>query len=190
MIASMRICPECKSVNPEHEFNCGRCGAMLVCSPTRKRAPADTVEPEPAASNDTPQPDTVDLIRSIATDAEFECKKTRAGYRVVVPLGRERKQKVHVLFNGHDSDGHDIVSFLSICAPADGRRAMALLRFNSKLTYAAFAVRTIEDKEYFVVTSNQLAATADRDELRKQLLEVAKRADAVEMKLGDGADVF
>ena len=67
---------------------------------------------------------------------------------------------------------------------------MNLLRFNSKLTYAAFAVRPIQGKDYFVVTANQLASTADREEIRKLLLEVAKRADAVEKKLAGGTDTY
>jgi hypothetical protein len=130
------------------------------------------------------------LLKRVVKEAGLEYKTTKTGYRVVVPLGDGREQKVHVLFNGHDDDGQDVVSFVSICAPADDRRAMTLLRFNSKLAYAAFAVMPIGGEDHFVVTANQLASTADPDEIRKQLFEVAKRADAVEQKLSGGKDTY
>ncbi|MFH1418214.1 MAG: hypothetical protein ABII12_08025 [Planctomycetota bacterium] len=190
MAKTMRICPTCGYANPPQAFNCGQCDVLLVCTPTRVPDAGESGEIEPDGSGKAPRAGTEDLLKRVVSEAGLEYKKTRSGYRVLVPLGGERKQKVHVLFNGHDDDGQDIVSFLSICAPADERQAMTLLRFNRKLTYAAFAVMSIGGEEHFVVTANQLAAAADADELRKQLFEIAKRADAVEERLGGGKDTY
>lgn len=144
----------------------------------------------PERPPEPPRPDTDELLRAIVAKCGYDSKKTSAGYRITVPISGDRKQKVHVLFNGRDGEGHDTISFLSICGPASDRHAMSLLRLNSKLTFAALAVRKIKDEEYIVVTANQLAGTADREEIRKMLSEVAKRADAVERKLTDGKDEF
>ncbi|MBN2559710.1 MAG: YbjN domain-containing protein [Phycisphaerae bacterium] len=190
MTATGRICPTCKFENHIRSMFCVQCGTLLACAPAAPGAAGKSSEPEPQASFDTPKPDTEELLRRVVAEAGFEYDKTRAGYRVIVPIGESRRQQVHVLFNGRDDEGHDVISFLSVCGPADERRAMTLLRFNSKLVYGAFAVKRIEDRDYFVVTANQLAATADADEIRKQLAEVAKRADAVEMKLSSGGDVY
>ncbi len=190
MAKTTRICPSCGFANATREFNCGRCDVLLVCAPSRISRSGRSKELEPDGSGKTARSGTKALLKRVVAEAGLEYKKTKTGYRVVVPLAGERQQKVHVLFNGHDDDGQDVVSFLSICAPADDRRAMTLLRFNCKLAYAAFAVMPIGGEDHFVVTANQLAATADSEEIRKQLFEVAKRADAVEERLSGGEDTY
>ncbi len=194
MAKTIRICPECGYANPPQEFNCGQCDVLLVCTPTRVSDAGGPGGPEPDGCGKTPQASTEALLKRVVTEAGFEYKATKKGYCVKVPIGDKREQKVHILFNGHDDEGQDIVSYVSICAPvptpSDDRRAMTLLRFNSKLTYAAFAVMSIGGEDHFVVTANQLASTADPDEVRKQLFEVAKRADAVEERLSEGKDTY
>ncbi|HVP10579.1 MAG TPA: zinc-ribbon domain-containing protein [Phycisphaerae bacterium] len=185
-----RFCPNCQCENPVGAPFCMRCGTLLACLALPDADLSDTgiIEPEPAAVD--ARPTTEELLKRVVTEAGFEHHKTRAGYRVTVPLTEGRHQHVHVMFNGHDDDGHDVISFLSICGPADERQAMPLLRFNGKLTYAAFAVRVIGGKDHIVVTANQPAATADPAEIRKFLVAVAKHADAVEKKIGKGQDVY
>lgn len=147
--------------------------------------PDSELERSPA----NPSPDTEKILRDVATRSGYEYQETTAGYSVVVPLSNERSQTVHVLFNGHDEEGQDIISFLSFCGPAEPRHAMEFLRLNSKLTYCAFAIRASKGSEHIVVTANQLAETADPDEIRRILSEVAKWADAVEKKITRGKDV-
>ncbi len=190
MTTRVRVCPSCRFESPAQAFNCTRCGEMLVCTASVRSSGRGAVDPEPDESAEAPRAETEKLLERVVSGAGLEHRRTRAGYVVVVPLAGDRRQKVHVLFAGRDDEGQDVISFLSICGPADDRRAMALLRFNSKLTYAALAVRSIKGEDYFVVTANQLAATADAEEIRKMLIEVAKRADAVEKKIGSGKDVY
>ena len=186
-----RDCPECKFENHAGNFFCIQCGALLSCTqPAAGEAADDAGSRDPNPSPETPHEETTALLERVVGRSGYEFKRTTAGYRVVVPLGDDRRQRVHVLFNGRDDDGHDIISFLSICGPADEVHAMNLLRFNGKLTYGSFAVRTIRGREYFVVTANQLAVTADAEEIAKQLFEVARRADAVEAKLSGGRDIY
>lgn len=185
-----RTCSECKFENHGGNFFCIQCGALLACGSGAPSLEDGDGHLEPNPSPEVPQVDTVALLERVVGRSGYESKRTAAGYRVVVPLGGDRRQRVHVLFNGQDDDGHDIISFLSICGPADEVHAMNLLRFNTKLTYGSFAVRTIRGQEYFVVTANQLAVTADAEEIHKQLFEVAKRADALEAKLSGGRDIY
>ncbi len=189
MSSKTQMCSGCYFDNHPGTRFCVKCGRSLT-KPSGAQPIGASDDPEPHESPEVPLQATEDLLKRVVRESGYESRKTKAGYRVVVPLGEQRKQKVHVLFSGHDDDGHDIISFISICAPASDRHASALLRLNNKLTYGAFAAKTIQGKEYFVVTANQLAVTADAQEIRKQLFEVAKRADAVENLLTRGKDVF
>jgi hypothetical protein len=180
-----RVCPNCQCENPSVTMFCLRCGTLLAC---QSSPDADLPTPDPAGL--AARPTTDELLKQVVDYAGFKYAKTRAGYCVTVPLREGRHQDVHIMFSGHDDDDQDVISFLSICGPADERRAMTLLRFNGKLTYAAFAVRAVGGKDCFVVTANQPAATADPAEIRKLLVAVAKHADAVESKISKGMDVY
>ncbi len=190
MSAQSRICPTCKYENGPTAPFCEQCGRMIVLLEREAAIFKKPHDPEPDKSPAKPRPDTDTTLRNVVTGLGYEHRKTAAGYRVIVPLPDGRRQTVHVLFNGRDDEGHDIISFLSFCGPAMSRHAMDFLRLNSKLKYCAFAIRSVEGTEHVVVTANQLASTADSDEIRKMLFEVAKRADAVEKKLTPGRDTF
>jgi len=181
---------KCSNCGFENHSSCRFC---IQCGKGLKGAAAPSPkspEPEPHESPEVPKPGTEDLLKRVAKESGYEHEPRRDGWKVLVPLGQDRRQKVYVMFNGHDDDGEDIVSFLSICGEATDRHAMTLLRFNSRIPYGAFAVKTIQGKEYFVATANQLASTADPQEIGKLLFEVARRADAIERQIGGGQDVF
>lgn len=180
---SAAICPACKFENAAATRFCIQCGL--------------SVEPDATAADLTPNPspevmraETEALLKRVAHESGEKCETTQAGIRVTVSLGGDRRQRVHVTFNGRDDDGHDIISFLSICGEYDAKHTEKLMRMNAKMPYGAFAVRTIKGKEYFVVTANQIASTADIAEVRKLLFEVARRADGIEEKLSGGKDIF
>ncbi|MBU0637770.1 MAG: hypothetical protein KKB50_02815 [Planctomycetes bacterium] len=185
-MAGTQVCPRCSFENHSSSRFCIGCGKGL----SGTGAASGGGELEPHENPELPQPATEDLLKRVVVQSKYEYKPTKAGFRVTVPLAEQRQQKVYVMFNGHDDEGHDIISFLSICGPRTDKHADALLRLNSRLPYAAFAIKTIEGQEFFVVTANQLAATADPEEVRKLLYHVARRADALENQLSDGHDVY
>lgn len=185
-----RVCPSCQYLNGPTTPFCHQCGRMLVFLEISSGVFMGLPDPEPEKSPAVPRSDTRAILKHVAAGSGYEYSKTASGYRVVVPLKNGRSQKVYVLFNGRDDEGRDVISFLSFCGPAKSRHAMDLLRFNSKLTYCAFAVQTVKDVELVVVTANQLSETADQDEIRKKLFEVARWADATEKKLMKGRDTF
>lgn len=180
-------CPGCEFENhPSCRF-CIGCGAGL------EEVAPDVVEPESVAElepeGEAPA-DARELLKTIVDGAGFEAEESKSGYKVRVPLDGGRSQKVHVMFSGKDDDGEDVVSFLSLAAPATSSHAMAMLRLNARFTYAKVAVVTIGGKEVYGVLGNQLASTADEAEVKKILLDVARRADALEEKLMAGKDSF
>jgi hypothetical protein len=189
MPASKQKCGACKAENDAHSLYCTTCGKSMqsAFAPTGGGVAGGlTPNPSPEAA----ATETEELLQRIAVASEFATEKTASGYQVTVPLGEDRKQRVHVVFSGHDDEGHDVISFMSICGAYDAKHASTLLRFNSKLTYGSFAIKTVEGQEYFVVTSNQLASAASADGIRKVLFEIARRADGIEAQLSKGQDVF
>ena len=182
----IRKCEACGFENHGSCRFCIQCGKELGST-----TPApETEEPEPHESPEVPEESTEQMLRRVAEESEFEHEQVRAGWKVTVPMGGERKQKVYVVFNGHDDDGNDIISFLSVCGEVDQRRAINLLRFNARQAYGTYAAKTIQGKEYFVVTANQLAQTADPSEVQNLLVGVARAADRVENQLSEGKDLF
>lgn len=177
------VCPACKFENAAATRFCIQCGSSLASDDT------DVADLTPNPRPEIMKAETNALLRRVAHESGYKCADTRAGIRVTIPIG-DRKQRVHVAFNGQDEDGHDIISFLSICGEYDGKHNQRLLHFNARMTYGAFAVKTIKGKEYFVVCANQLAETADLEEIRKILFEVGRCADRIEHRLSGGKDVF
>lgn len=185
MADNIRKCNECGFENHGNSRFCVQCGSDLIHEKS-----ADTGDPEPNESPEVPQNETVEVMRRIAEESGYEHEKIDAGWRIKMPMGEDRKQIVYVTFNGHDDDGNDLISFFSVCGEVLQTHAMDLLRFNSSLAYGAYAIKTFQGKEYYVMRATQLAATADTDELRNMLTYVGAYADDTERQLYKGGDVF
>jgi len=130
------------------------------------------------------------VLENIAIRRGYDATATDDGWCITVPLPENRKQKVSVVFNGHDEEGRDLIGFLSICAPWNPRAAERLLRLNARLHYGSCALRDIEGKPMVVICANQPAATADPEELEAIMDEVARWADKVEAVLTGGGDTY
>lgn len=177
------LCPACKFENAAATRFCIQCGMSMA---------GDAAEIADLTPNPRPelmQAETAALLKRVAHESGYKCVDTKAGIRVTIPIG-ERKQRVHVTFNGQDEEGHDIISFISVCGEYNANHNQRLLHLNDRMTFGAFAIKTIKGKEYFVVCANQLAETADLAEIRKMLFEVARHADRIEHRLSGGKDIF
>jgi hypothetical protein len=60
------------------------------------------------------------------------------------------------------------------------------LRLNSEILHGALAIRQIAGESLFVVLDNYPRSTIDPEEIRRSVLEVAHRADAIEKLLTGG----
>jgi serine/threonine-protein kinase len=61
------------------------------------------------------------------------------------------------------------------------------LRLNSEILHGALAIAEMDHEAVFVMIDNYPLATVDPEEIRRSVLEVAHRADAIE-KLLTGLD--
>jgi len=126
------------------------------------------------------------MVRQVVQAAGYDLREEGDSWHVRVPVGSLRKQDVVVQFGEKDEGGNDVIHFASTCGPARPDIAMKLLAYNAKLVHGAFAVQDFGSGAMVVLTSNEMADTADPLEISKLLTAIAWQADKVEEKLGGG----
>ena len=126
------------------------------------------------------------VVRAVVEAAGYAMDEQGDAWQVRVPIGALRKQIVTVQFGLKDDAGHDIVSYTSTCGPFTEQNAAALLKHNTKLVNAAFAVQKVGAAEMVILQANQLAQALDPVAVSRVISAVAWQADKVEEKLVGG----
>lgn len=147
----------------------------------------DFADLAPAAPG--PHADPRALVRSVIQAGGYPLVESGDQWQVTIPVGTLRKQVVRVQFGEKDDSGHEVVTYTSTCGPFTEKNAAALLRYNTKTVYAAFAVQAGGAGEQIVLRANQLAETLDPLSVSRVIAAVAWQADRVEEKLL-GSDQF
>jgi membrane protease subunit (stomatin/prohibitin family) len=135
-----------------------------------------------------PGGDPKSLVRSAVQAADGQLTEDGDSWQVTVPVGALRKQHITVDFGRKDEHGNAMISFSSTCGAATPENALALLKYNTKMVFGAFAIVDGPSGSMAVLQANQLASTANLPEVTKLLTAIAWQADKVEEKLG-GADM-
>ena len=104
-------------------------------------------------------------------------------YTLDVPLKGGRTQKVKVLFGSKDFENEEIVTVYTECGPANASIIEWALRKNLTLHYGAFALRRMKNERTLVMVNTLLKHDLNIDELRKSIINIAEKADAVEKAL-------
>lgn len=104
-----------------------------------------------------------------------------------VELLGKRSQKVFVESSDHSPENKLLLVY-SLCCPAVTEYYERALRINGDLSHGGLAIREIEGQPYFVMQNAYPRGTADPEEIRRSVLEVARQADIVEHEL-TGEDV-
>jgi membrane protease subunit (stomatin/prohibitin family) len=128
-------------------------------------------------------PDVRDLVRSVITAGGYALEESGDTWRVTLPIGSLRKQVVRIGFGQSDDGGHPIVTYSSTCGPFNDKNAAALLRYNTKMIHAAFAVESIAGRDMIVLRANQMVDTLDPAAVTRVLPAIAWQADKAEEKL-------
>jgi membrane protease subunit (stomatin/prohibitin family) len=149
----------------------------------------DDLSVESAAVPPADAADPRTVVLQVAQAAGYQVQQVDGRLEVVVPVGALRKQMVRVAFDRRDDQGHDLVTFCSLCGPASERNAMKLLRYNTKMAYGAFAVVSDGPSEQIAICATLLAQGLAAWEVARLLPAIAWQADKVEEKLLAGSDV-
>jgi len=108
-------------------------------------------------------------------------------YRLSLELSNGRRQTLFVEPSDH-AVAERLLLISSVCCRSEPAYYEDALRLNSEILHGALAIREIDGEPTFVVVDTYPRATVDAEEIRRSVLEVAQRADAVEQLL-TGHDV-
>ena len=111
----------------------------------------------------------------------------RPRYRLTVTLCDGRRQTVFVEPSDH-SVAERLLVITSVCCEARPSFYEQALRINGEMPHGSVAVRDVDGQPMFVVVDTYPRATVDAEEIRKSVLSVASRADAIEHVLTGGLD--
>jgi serine/threonine-protein kinase len=108
--------------------------------------------------------------------------RTGSRYLIEVWLAEGRRQRVFLEPNSVAAGEH-LLTIYSPCCPVETGFCIEALRLNAEIAHGALAIRSFEGQDMFCMLDNYPRATADPEEIRRSVLEVAHRADAVERLL-------
>ncbi|MEX1096416.1 MAG: serine/threonine-protein kinase [Planctomycetales bacterium] len=106
-------------------------------------------------------------------------------YQLDVSLPDGRRQRAFVEAADHPAAGRLLLIY-SICCDASPDYYEAALRLNSEIPHGGLAIRDVEGRPRFIMADTYPRSTVDAEEIRRSVLEVASRADAVEQSLTGG----
>lgn len=182
---SKLVCPYC-----HYENIVLTCGFCLHCGRDLTGVSA-TAESETNAAPSA-EPQTADLesrLRAACRLLGAPLESSRNGWTAQLSTKNDRQQRIHMMET--IGDNHDsLVSFLSICGPAEPKNAMSLLECNSRLKTCAFAIRKINGNSMFVVTANYPVDVLTAREMARTINEIVAYADRVEAQIGTGTDRY
>ncbi|HUQ72586.1 MAG TPA: protein kinase [Planctomycetaceae bacterium] len=157
---------------------------LLEKTPTNR--PADAWKASQLLQAVLGQSEDMDSLMADAFRGQSHVTWTRKGdrFRVEIHFPTGRKQAVFVEPSDHAA-AERLLMISSICAAADPAYYETALRLNSEILHGGLAVREFAGEPYFVMMDNYPRCTVDAEEIRRSVLEVAHRADAVERMLSD-----
>lgn len=127
------------------------------------------------------------LQKAFSSHTGIQWKRDDQRYRIELSFSNGRHQTAWVEPSQHAA-AERVIRIWSVCCPAKPEYFETALRVNSELLHGGVAIREFHGKPYFVVIDNYPWATADSEEVRRSVLEVGHRADAIE-KLLTGLDL-
>lgn len=109
---------------------------------------------------------------------------TRSGerYRLDISLPKGRHQVVFIEPSTHAA-AERLLVMSSICCNAEPAYYEHALRLNAEMLHGGLAIKDIDGAKKFVMLDTYPRGTVDAEEVRRSVLEVAHRADAVEQLL-------
>lgn len=132
--------------------------------------------------------DAVDAVEEGLDMPGFEVRPLTGGRLVVVTLPGGRRQAVQVLGLREIAVGGPGLLLASVAAPADPDRYDAMLRLNAALSLGAVEIRTVQDRDWFVLAATLPARGLAAATCRAAVRFIAERADRLEQML-TGSDV-
>lgn len=180
--------PSLRRQNPRIALEMSECLQQMLSKAAENR-PSSAVEAAQLLSAVLGETEDLDQLMQLAFAHQPGVKWVREGnrYRVNLQFHDGRRQLVLVESSDHAAVDRAL-RISSVCCPALSVYFEPALRLNSEILHGALAIAEIDGEAKFVMVDNYPRATVDPEEIRRSVLEVAHRADAIE-KLLTGLDL-
>ncbi|HET6423065.1 MAG TPA: serine/threonine-protein kinase [Planctomycetaceae bacterium] len=123
------------------------------------------------------------LVRdAFANSRGITWKKVGERFQVDLSFVNGRKQTVFVESTGH-AVAERLLRIRSVCGKADPKYFETALKLNGEILHGALCVEDCNGEAVFTMVDSYPRATVDAEEIRRSVVEVAQRADAVERLL-------
>lgn len=136
-----------------------------------------------AEEKSTTIPEDEKLLNAALAGTGLSAEQVKGVYRIRVPLEGDRHQTVYVSFASRDREGDRLIAIYTKAGPADEKFYENALRENLRMALASIGVHEEDGEKSFVVCSIHLRDSTTAQELKKGILAVAKRGDALERAL-------
>lgn len=179
--------PSIRRIIPEVSLEMSECLAMMLDKNPANR-PADAIKAAQLLQAILGQARDVESLLNEAFRDDPQVRWSFDGKRhtVTVRFPNGRRQVVRLEPSLHAAAERLLLIYSTCCAAKPAYYEQAL-RLNSEMPHGCVAVRDVDGEAKFVVHDTYPRATVDSEEVRKSVLEVASRADAIE-KLLTGTD--
>lgn len=179
--------PSVRRQRPQIPLEMAECLQTMLSKPieNRPRSAVEAVQLLSAVLGETEDLDQL-MQSAFAHQPGVHWKRQGDRYRVDLHFADGRHQLVLVEPSDHAAADRAL-RISSVCCPALSVYFEPALRLNSEILHGALAIAEIDGEATFLMVDNYPRATVDPEEIRRSVLEVAHRADAIE-KLLTGLD--
>lgn len=122
------------------------------------------------------------ITRAFASQMGVSWRPHGAGFELRLIFSNGRRQTVFVEPSAHAASER-LLRIRSLCGRAEPDYLETALRLNAEILHGALCIQEIDGEPTFVMVDSYPRATVDVEEIRRSVLEVAHRADAVEQYL-------
>ncbi len=188
LVATQSV-PRVRDTCPAVSLEMAECLNLLMAQSPANR-PQDAIEASQLLQAVLGQvKDLESLLREAFRDESgIHWSRNGEAYRLELQLSTGRHQTLFVEPSEHAAAERLLIIY-SICCKAQPEYYEQALRLNSEMPHGGLAIRESDGESKFVVIDTYPRATVDAEEIRRSVLEIAMRADAVE-KLLTGLDVY
>ena len=180
--------PSFRSFNRSIPMEMAECASMLLSKAPQNR-PRSGIEAVQLLQAVLGQAEDIESLLQKAFENHPEIRWSRQGQRYLIDLNfsNGRHQTAFVEQSDHAAADR-LLKISSVCCSALSVYFEPALRLNAEILHGALAIAEIDNEAVFVMIDNYPLATVDPEEIRRSVLEVAHRADAIE-KLLTGLDL-
>jgi eukaryotic-like serine/threonine-protein kinase len=180
--------PSFRSFRRHIPMEMAECATMLLAKAAKNR-PQTGIEAAQLLEAVLGQIEDIESLfqKAFANQKDICWKREGERYRIDLYFSGGRHQTAFVEPTQHAAADR-LLRISSVCCPALSVYFEPALRLNSEILHGALAIAEIDNEPTFVMVDNYPLATVDPEEIRRSVLEVAHRADAIE-KLLTGLDL-